>query len=378
MMLDEEERTMPPTVLGLEKARQRGQVARSGELTFAAVVLAATGFAAWSVPRLLDKSRAMLAELLGPANVGDAPGAGAWPSVAPVVMELAMLLAGVAVVAILVNLLQVGLLTASAPVAPDLARVSPAEGLRRIFSLRSLQRLVVTCVKLVVIGGICFWTIRGQWDVIVAAASGTVSELLSCLGGVLGGAMLRCGLALLAMAVLDYLYQRWQHLRDLRISPRQMRQEMRQLEGDPTVKHARRRRARRTLGQNIRAQVPLASVVIVDDRDLAVAVRMLPMWRVPVVTAKAAGTLGRRMILLAREHGRCVVEDSRLARMLFRQCAANTAVPWKQLDRVAEILAYALASREGCRGRGVCDHADPMDVAANAAAAAPFGNDTEL
>ena len=94
MMLDEEERTMPPTVLGLEKARQRGQVARSGELTFAAVVLAATGFAAWSVPRLLDKSRAMLAELLGPANVGDAPGAGAWPSVAPVVMELAMLLAG--------------------------------------------------------------------------------------------------------------------------------------------------------------------------------------------------------------------------------------------------------------------------------------------
>lgn len=341
-MTDDQERTLPPTVLGLEQARQRGQVARSGELTFAAILLALWAMSTWLLPGLVDRLRAMVAQMLAASTLAvDAPAAGFWSAVAPVAMDLAMLLAGVAAAAILANLLQVGWLATAAPVAPDLARISPAAGLRRIVSLRSPQRLTVAVVKLAIVCGICYAAIRPRMGPIAEAARGPIPELMRCLGGLLSGAMLQCGLAMLGLAALDYLYQRWQHRQDLRISPRQMRQEMRQLEGDAAVKQTRRRQARRMLGQQVGVEAPRANVVIVDDRGLAVAVRLAPSQRAPQVSAKAVGTLGRRMIQLARAHGRCVVEDASLARTLYRLCPAHATVPRKCLDRVAEILAYA-------------------------------------
>jgi flagellar biosynthesis protein FlhB len=341
MQTDQEERTLPPTELGLEKARRRGQVARSGDLCFA-VLLGGWALVSWSGPRLVDKARAMLVQLLQMADPLSAnPAGGVWSAVAPLAIEVGILMLAAVGVAVLVNLLQVGLRVTTEPVEPNLSRISPLTGLRRMFSLRSGQRLAMVMIQLVVVGWIFMGTIGPEIARICQAARGPVPELLQCAGDVLGGALLKCAVAMLVLAGLDYLYQRWQHHRDLRISPRQFREELKQLEGDPNAKQLRRRHARRMLGQQIQREIPRVTAVITDDRGLAVAIRFEPSQRWPLVSAKAAGTLGRRMIQLAVEHGRCVVENASLARSLYRHCQAGRPVMRKHLDEVAEIVAYA-------------------------------------
>ena len=353
-MFDDEEKSLPPTVLGLEQARRRGQVARSGELTFAAMLLGAWAILNWSLPRLAAKSLAMVGVLLDIRWEARQPMlAGVWPAVAPVAMEVGLLLAGAVGLAILVNVLQVGLLAAGEAVGPDLSRISPTHGLRRILSLRSAQRVAMAMAKLALVGWIALAGIGPDMGRISRAARQSIQDLLQCGGELAGGVLLKAGLAMLVLGVIDYIYQRWQHHRDLRISPRQMRQELKQIEGDAVHKRMRQRQARQILSQQIQVEVPRAAVLIANDRGLVLAIRFELSMRQPQVAAKATGPLGKRMMRMAAGAGVCLVEDADLARALYRRCPVRAAVPRRYMDRVAEIVAYArqVRSRAASCGR---------------------------
>lgn len=228
------ERTIPPTQLRLAEARRRGIVARSTDLTAAAVTVGALALAAVFGPRLLTSLTGMVAALLAggpPVSSPQAVGALLWKSAAPLLTALAALCLSVAAVAVLANLLQVGLLAAPRRLKPDWQRISPAVNLRRMVSKRSAIRLIFTAAKLATVGALSYWTIRSRLPEIVESAGMGAAELAAHAGRLILSLGLKIGLAMLALAMLDVLYQRWQHRQDLRMTRRELLDEMKRGRG---------------------------------------------------------------------------------------------------------------------------------------------------
>jgi flagellar biosynthetic protein FlhB len=151
---------------------------------------------------------------------------------------------------------------------------------------------------------------------------------------------LRAALALLALAVLDYGLQRWQHERDLRMSKREIREELKRYEGDPRIRERRRVLQRRLALQRMMLGVPEATVVITNPTHFAVAVRYEKPMDAPVVVAKGAEQMALRIRETAMEHGVPIVERQELARALYRSVEVGQAIPSDLYKAVAEILAY--------------------------------------
>ncbi len=227
---DTNERTIQPTRQHLTEARQRGIVARSGDLT--AAVLTLGGFAALAMlgPSLLDALTKMTAGMLagGADATADAASTGVllWRNVGSVLVIVAGLLAVLVVLAVAVNMAQVGMLSSPRRDWFDWKRLSPAGGLGKAFSTRAVVRLAMGLAKLAIAAGVAYAMIRPALKKIISLAGSDAAGIAAGGGQLIVSLMLRIGLAMLALATVDLLYQRWQHLRDLRMTRRELQEEL--------------------------------------------------------------------------------------------------------------------------------------------------------
>ncbi|MCD6365382.1 MAG: EscU/YscU/HrcU family type III secretion system export apparatus switch protein [Planctomycetes bacterium] len=234
------ERTIEPTPQRLAEARRRGIVARSSDLTAAALTVGGFGALALFAPGMLSSLAKMTSTMLaGPAGAESPQAAGdlLFRSAAPAVAAAAGLCLTLACIALLCNLIQLGPGAPRRPLEADLARISPTAGLRRLFSARFAVHGAMSVAKLVLIALIGFYTIRGAMVSIVGAGGLGARQIVRRCGGLVMSVGLRVGAALLAVALLDYLYQRFQHRRDLMMTPRELLDEL---------KHGGLRRSRGT------------------------------------------------------------------------------------------------------------------------------------
>jgi flagellar biosynthetic protein FlhB len=343
-MDEHSERTLDPTQLRLDDARRQGRVARSGDLSSALVVLACIGALCLIGPALLDALVGMVQLLLGQAAGGlpmQSLPALVWTAVWPMLPAIGLLVVVALAVAIGGNLLQVGFLAVSRGITADFSRISPAAGLQRLMSGRSAQRFVMILLKLALLAGICYQAISPMIGRPAITGATSAGEFTSTLGGMLQGLMLRLAAAMLVLAILDYLYQYLQHRRDLMISPRQMKEDLRQMEGDVLLRRRRLQTSRQRLAEQP-ADISRASVVITAASGLALAVRLTWAMPAPRVIAKANRQKGRALIAQASQAGVVVVQDDQLAGDLFRSCRVGSAVPVSLHEKMAEMLAYAM------------------------------------
>jgi flagellar biosynthetic protein FlhB len=147
------------------------------------------------------------------------------------------------------------------------------------------------------------------------------------------------------LAVIDWIYQRWEHRRDLRITRRELLDDLRRMEGDPQVAARMRARGRQLASQRLAGEMPLAGAVIASPRGPAVAVRFDETMSVPLVIGRGRDYLAARIRELGRAHGVTVVEDAKLAGAIYRLCRVGDEIPRKLYERVAEILAFAGQTR---------------------------------
>lgn len=235
---EQDDRTFDPTPLRLAEAARRGQVPRSTELTGVLVMLGALGVLAMVGPVLLKALAIMLGAMLDrPACKGD----GGWVvasagSLWSVLWPVGALAAGVFVLAAGVGFLQVGWPRSAERVQFNWRRVSPSEGWRRLRSGRTGMRLAMMLARVAAVGAALYFVLRGATPEIAVASRISADAMASQAGDLVWRLAWRSGVALLVLGVLDYLYQRWQHRRDLRISHRQLREDLRQMEGDPNVR----------------------------------------------------------------------------------------------------------------------------------------------
>ncbi len=242
---DSSERTIEPTALRLAEARRKGVVARSGDLTAAAMTLGCV-CALWVfAPSILAGLRQLTISMLdggqGPPSPPSAVGALLIDGAAPVLSAIGGFALLVAVVALAANVLQVGLLAAPQRVKADWARISPLAGLKRMFSRRAPVRLAMALMKLAVVGAVGFATVRSAMPEILGASGMGAARMVAQGGRMVVSLALRIGLALLALGVVDYLYQRWQHRQDLKMTRREVQDELKDNRRKPATRRAHKK-----------------------------------------------------------------------------------------------------------------------------------------
>ncbi len=263
------------------------------------------------------------------------------------------LAAGLFIAAAAVNVAQVGFLVTFQPLTPQLSRVNPLKGFGRIFSRRGFMRLLFGIFKLNVVGIVLYRTIRSR------VANDSPESLLALITLEPLGAMkfasdalfqlgARASAALLALALLDFAFQRWQHARDIMMTKQELREELKRMEGDPKIKERRRKIQQRLALQRMMFEVPKANVVITNPLHVACALKYDEMsMSAPRLLAKGKGYVAHRIRETAAAHEVPVVERPALARLIYATSEVGDEIPPDLYQPVAEVLAYVYRLEHG-------------------------------
>lgn len=337
------EKTEAPTPRRRREARQKGQVARSQDLTAAVsllaglLVLAAMGPRIWS--RLVLVIRQSLADqaLADPAQAASLTVRLAIETgriVGPVLL--------VVMAAVLVTLWgQVGWNFTWHPLTPSLGKLNPIAGLGRLFSGRAAAAMVINLGKLAVVAGVAYVTLLGSAAEIVFASMLGSANLVAMGAALTFKLGVRLALVLLAMAMVDFAYQRYRHERDLRMTREEVKDELRSMEGDPVVKQRRRKVQQQLALQRLRRDVPKADVVVTNPTHVAVALQYdAATMPAPKVLAKGADAMALRIRQIAAQFRIPIVQRPTLARMMYNEIEVGQVIPEKFYKAIAEILAY--------------------------------------
>ena len=327
------------------QAREKGQVVKSQDLTSAAMLMAAL-IALWTLggPAASQLSDAFTDALSSPDIAGPRGGdaanwllrSGTRLAATAVPMLLLMLAAGV-----LVNVMQTGLMWSPSRVTPKLSNISPLSGAKRILSTQGLARLGFGLFKVLVIGIVAYAALRYHRDEILALSTLTVPQIAASLFRCLVQVCLWIAVALFALAIFEYAFQRWKHEQDLMMSDQELRDELKETDGDPQVAARRKQVQRQLMMQRAQSDVPTADVVVSNPTELAIAIRYDPhSMPAPIVVAKGAGVMAQKIRRIALEHGIPVVERKPLAQVLYKTVDVGDVIPAEQYQAVAEVLRY--------------------------------------
>ncbi len=345
------ERTEAPTPKRIKDARQQGNVSKSHELASIGVFLVAVLGARMIAPAIWSDLRDMLFQGLAYQQHGELTQAAAMQMAQDTGVRtltlMAPMFALLALAGIAMNVAQTGFLLSGASLKPKLSRVNPGAGLKRIFSPEGLVNLFKSIAKMAVVALAVWMTLSGQLAEISAMGELSPGEATRKLALFSFDIALRSALVLFILAVADFAWQRRRYLQQLRMSKQELKQEMRESEGDPLVKQAQRRQRQSLLNRMI-AAVPNATVVVTNPTHYAVALRYDPVtMQAPIVVAKGERLLAQRIKEVAKNAGVPVLEEPPLARALFAAVPVGHPIPANLFHAVAEVLAwvYSLRSR---------------------------------
>jgi flagellar biosynthetic protein FlhB len=349
----DQDKTEQPTPYRLEEARRRGEVAKSTDAVGALVMVT---FAAVGVLTAGDVARAIATatrQMIGMAGNAPVPGAGlaGWTlhQYAPVAHALTPMVLALIVAAVLGNLLQTGPIFTTHPLKPDFKRMHPAQVVKRIFSARSLWELGKLLLKTMLLVGIGVLFLRRASALAAASALTMPGRLGALLLSDFGRTSLYVLAALGFVALLDLLFVRREYLRKMRMSRRELKDEVKRRDGDPTVKSKQKQQIRELL-KKTRAlgRVREADMIVTNPTHVAVALRYRPGETLaPVVVAKGAGLLARQIRQLGARHRIPLLPAPPLARTLYRECDIDGLVPQAHYTALAPLYQRVWAMRGG-------------------------------
>ena len=339
------ERTEQPTQKRLEEARKNGQIARSTDLNAAAVVLIA-GSGLHFLGRglgsdLFDLMRGGLT--ISRTQALDASSAISMfaASVQHALLACAPILGLTLLAALLAPLTLGGWNLAFGTLAPDFSRLSPIKGLGRIFSMRGLVELVKAFAKFGIVGLIAVIFLWMKTNEMLQLGAEPTAAAIGHAITLSGHALLAVSGGLALIAAIDVPFQLFQHMKSLRMTRQEIRDEMRESDGNPEVKGKIRQLQQDRARQRMMQEVPKADVVVTNPTHFSVALRYDDKrMRAPIVVAKGADEVAAKIREVAGEHSVPIFEAPPLARALFRSVDLNEPVPAKLYVAVAQVLTY--------------------------------------
>jgi flagellar biosynthesis protein FlhB len=348
---EDEGRTEEPSEFKLRKAREEGRVAKSQELVgavgllFPAVAIVILG------PYLARTMREMVIYFLSLAGKADIT-----TDAGPIAMaffsyfaKLTLPIAAVAVVgAIFSNALQVGFLFTAKPITPDFSKIVPRFGQylkRTMFSVEAFFNLAKSIVKVLIVGFVSYLVIQGEFDKLRTLFEGPFWPSVSYIFTLAMRLVIIVAVAMLVLAIPDYIFQRRQYMEGLKMSKEEVKEERKMQEGDPMVKNRMRERMRELLARNMAANVPKADVVITNPTHYAIALEWdRERMAAPTVTAKGVDEVAQRIKRIAIDNGVPLVENRPLARALYADVEIGDAIPEMYYQAIAAVLAHVYGS----------------------------------
>lgn len=345
MAFDAEDRTEQPTERRRREARQQGRIARSADLAAAIVMLAGAGvlfFYGLAIPISLGKLlQSRLSEQAWTRlELNDVTHQFAVLT-QYMAADLLPLFAVMLTAAIAAQVVQVGFLFNPELAQPNIGRLSPLHGVQRVFSLRNGVQTGSNLLKLAVVILIAGWWSMSQLPQILNLSGAEPSAILTSIHSSAAELAFVLAGSLIAMAGLDYLFQRWRHEQELKMTQQEVRDELKLMEADPAIRRRRRESHQKLVQARDLSAVRTADVVIAGPSGVAVAVKYDPgTMQAPTIVAKGKQVIATRICQLARDHEIVLVEREQLAGALFDAVEVGQSVPPESHDAFIEIMGY--------------------------------------
>ena len=350
---DNSQKTEDPTQKRLEEARKKGDIAKSQDVPIWFLMMATAGIMAAAGP-LAGMIADPLVRIMDHPHAFRLSNGGAQQLMGSLLMSLAMpmlvIFAVIAIAGVLGHVVQHRPLWTGEKVKPDLAKLSPMKGLQRMFGMQGWVNLLKSFLKMAAITGAMIYAVWPEATAISESGRLDPAGLLTFTQVIAGRLLLAAIIVVGLIAGGDFIYQRWTFMQRMRMSRRDVRDEVKQQEGDPHIRarlrQIRLERSRKRMMQN----VPKSTVVITNPTHYSVALRYDPEKdAAPMCMAKGADEVALRIREIAKEHGIPIVENVPLARALFASVEIEESVPREHFEAVAKVIGFVMNTAKGKR-----------------------------
>ncbi len=347
------EKTEKATPKKRQDTRKEGQVAKSAEVTTAFMLIggfAGLGmFSAYMYKNITElfmlnnDMQKQFLDVFEPVFLVDYLG---YVFTKIILIALPLLLVAM-VIGFVTNYMQVGWLVTAKPLMPKFSKINPISGFKRIFSLKSIIELIKSLLKFGLILAVVYNVVKNYVTYLPSVFLLTPFQQMEFLGEIVVKMGISVGVAFLFIAGIDYAYTQYKHEKDIKMSKHEVKEEYKQAEGNPQIKGAIRQKMREASMRRMMQDLPSADVIITNPTHYAVALKYdKASGKAPVVVAKGADFLAKRIRDVANENKIEIVEDKPLARTLYANVEIGNEIPPELYKAVAEILAYVFKLKD--------------------------------
>ena len=338
------EKTEAATPRKRQQAREQGNVPKSKDMSAAVLMVAAAASLRMLGPGLFTDAGGFLRnriESTGPLLTRDDAVRMAGETALSLAAVTLPLMIAMAAAALAANVFQVGFLLSPEALQPKPGRLSPLANAKQILSSRAVMKLAVSVGKLMLLGGLAAWGIWASMGAFLGLTSASAEEVAVATGQASTTLAFQLAAALLVLAIADFAFQRWKHEQDLLMTKQEIRDELKDMDGNPLVRQRRREAHRKLVSSRELAAVPAADVVITNPTHYSIAVQYDPQTMpAPVVVAKGVDEKALRIRQIARDAGVPVVERPPLARRLWADVETGQPIPLDLYEIFVDVLAY--------------------------------------
>lgn len=345
-----DDKTEEATPHKLNEAKKKGQVAKSKEaslaLTLLACTLIITALGNYIVEGLKDTIIHFLTNFLYMELSYNNLFYITFITLTRVAMLVLPVMIPIMIMGIAANLMQTGIMFTKEPIKPDFKKLNPISGIKRMFSVRTLVELVKDVLLITVVGYIGYKFIMENYTKILNLYNLRFSVLIEAIKELIQSIFFKVTLVLVALALGDYIFQRRQFKKDMRMTKQEIKEEFKQQEGDPQVKGKIKQKQREMAMNRMMQSIPDASVIVTNPTHLAIALRYKQgKDEAPKVIGKGADYIALKIKEKAREYEIPIIENKPLARMIYEKVEIDEEIPVEMYQAVAEILAVIMKSK---------------------------------
>jgi len=351
MAEENQERTEEATPKRRSESKDKGQVAKSRDLSSVAILGAAIIYFYFNASDMLKKIMTMLSKNLHRASATNLSPDDVTALCAELTIQffyiLYPLMLTVVIAAIFSNILQTGFIISAEAIAPKISKLDPIKGLKNLLGTRSIVEFIKNILKVTIVSLVAFLSVKSNLHQVVPLMNQDLWQIFNFIGRNSYIIIANVCLLLIIIAILDFAYQKWEHEKSIKMSKQEVKEENKQSEGDPLVKGRIRRLQREAARKRMMASVPKADVIITNPTHIAIAVRYdSDKMMAPVVLAKGADFIAEKIKEVARAHNIPLVENKLVAQLLYKLVDIDGVIPENLYRAVAEILAYVYGMKK--------------------------------
>lgn len=337
------EKTEPPTPKKLRDARQKGQVAKSQDVTSAALTVACFVMISVLWPPYVEelKELMVLPTAFYTQPFIEVVDEVMYSIVLKILTLSAPMLALVMLVGIAFNYAQVGFLLTMEPIKPELKKINPIDKAKQIFSMKSLVEFLKSAIKVIIIAVLIYIVTKNSLDPLTRVPHAGEQGVLQSLKPMLSTLAINISLVYILIAAADYFFQKFQHIKQLKMSKDEIKREFKESEGNPEIKGKRKQLHQEMVMNDTMERTRKASVVVTNPTHLAIAIYYQEEDnQMPKVLAKGEDYVAHRMVEVAKQEGIPVMQHIPLARALYERVDMDRFVPADLIEPMAEVLRW--------------------------------------